>query len=190
MKSTDKWNTFYTSETRESFLHFSDEQLESILKQFPNAVSALDIGCGEGQLMTQLEVRSISTTGMDISDVALTEAHRHAKGVLIESDFEQYTFQKDVRFDLIFVKFVIAFIRDVGAFFKKIDTLLKPGGGLILLTPVTNGKRDPYFEGDDIFIQQSVLDTFMPLFFSKINEEVLHAEDDKKLALYICTKGG
>ena len=188
MEQAKKWDTFYSSTTREPFLHFSNEQIVAILRKFPKAKSALDVGCGEGQVMIQLEQHGISTTGIDISSVALAEASRNVRGTLIEGDFEKSNFPQGQHFDLIFVKFVIAFIKDVPAFFKKINALLKTGGGLILLAPVVKGPLGQASEGEEIFVEQSVLDTFVPRYFSKIKEEILHTEADRKLSLYLCTK--
>lgn len=187
MESKNKWDTFYSSKKREPFLHLTEEQVEAILVKFPNAKSALDIGCGEGQLLIQLEQRNISVTGIDVSDVALKEARRHVAGKLIEGDFEQFIFPNDSSFDLIFVKFVIAFIQNPEEFFEKIDALLKTEGGFILLTPVTK-ELDTSSEKEEVFVEQSVLDRFMPKYFSKVEETILYSEGSKKLSLYICTK--
>lgn len=105
-----------------------------------------------------------------------------------EGDFEKLAFPHDSIFDLIFVKFVIAFIQNPEAFFEKVDTLLMTGGGFILLTPVMRGEIDSSSEKEEVFVEQSVLDKFMPRYFSKIEEIVLYSEGNKKLALYICTK--
>jgi 2-polyprenyl-3-methyl-5-hydroxy-6-metoxy-1,4-benzoquinol methylase len=187
MEQLSKWNIYYSSKKREPFLHLTKEQVDTILAKFPDAKSALDIGCGEGQLLIQLERQGISTTGIDISNVAISEASKYVKGTLIEGDFEQVTFPNNSSFDLIFVKFVIAFIQNHEAFFKKINTLLKPDGGFILLTPVTK-ELNLSSEKDEIFIKQSVLEKFMPQYFSKIEETVLYSENNKKLVLYTCTK--
>ncbi|MFZ3043538.1 MAG: class I SAM-dependent methyltransferase [Minisyncoccia bacterium] len=187
MGSKDKWDSFYYSKKREPFLHLTEEQVGDILVRFPNAKSALDIGCGEGQLLVQLEQRGFSTTGIDVSDVALKEARKHVAGKLIEGDFEQFVFSSDSSFDLIFVKFVIAFIQNPEKFFQKIDNLLKIGGGFILLTPVTQ-ELDSLSEKEEVFVEQSILDKFMPQYFSKVEETILYSENSKKLSLYICMK--
>ncbi len=187
MESKNKWDTFYSSKERDSFLHLTDEQVDVILAKFPNAKSALDIGCGEGQLLIQLEQRSIASTGIDVSDVALNEARKYVVGKLIEGDFEQFVFPHDSSFDLIFVKFVIAFIQNPETFFEKVDKFLKAGGGFILLTPVAQ-KLDSQSEKEEVFVEQSTLDKFMPQYFQKIEEIVLYSENNKKLALYTCTK--
>lgn len=187
MKSRDKWDTFYSSKKREPFLHLTEEQVNAILIRFSNAKSALDIGCGEGQLLIQLEQRNISAVGIDVSDVALKEARKHVKGTLIEGDFEEFVFSEEEKFDLVFVKFVIAFIEDIPTFFKKIQSVLKTSGGFILLAPVINGHLEKK-SGEEIFVEQSVLDVSMPKYFSEIKEEILHTEGNRKLALYTCIK--
>jgi 2-polyprenyl-3-methyl-5-hydroxy-6-metoxy-1,4-benzoquinol methylase len=187
MKQKDKWNAFYSSKKREPFLHLTEEQVDSILKKFPNAASALDIGCGEGQLLIQLEERGISTTGIDISDIGINEAKKRVSGSLIVGDFEQFSFPDTASFDLIFVKFVIAFIQNPEAFFKKIDSLLKTDGGFILLTPVIR-EPDSSSQKEEVFIEQSILDEYLPRYFSKIEETILYSEGHKRLALYTCTK--
>lgn len=186
MDAAHKWDDFYASDSRESFLHFTDDQVSSILKDFPLAKTALDIGCGEGQLMLQLEATGVTTTGIDLSKVALAEAHKHVKGNLIEGDFEKFDFPIEQKFDLIFVKFVIAFIESKPAFFKKVRGLLNAGGALILLTPVIDGEIVQKLESESIFVEKSVLDTYMPKYFPNIKEEILHAERAKKLSLFIC----
>ncbi len=87
---------------------------------------ALDIGCGEGELMRQLRERGYTTTGIDLAEVAKPD---------IVGDFMEYDFGKQ-RFDLITVNLVIAFIDDKEAFINKAKSLLKPGGRLIIITPI------------------------------------------------------
>lgn len=187
MKQKDKWNVFYSSKKREPFLHLTEEQVDNILKKFPNAASALDIGCGEGQLLIQLEERGISATGIDISDIGINEAKKRVSGSLIVGDFEQFSFPDTTSFDLVFVKFVIAFIQNPETFFKKIDSLLKTDGGFILLTPVIR-ESDSSSQKEEVFIEQSILDEYLPRYFSKIEETILYSEGHKRLVLYTCTK--
>lgn len=187
MKQKEKWNSFYTSQKREPFLHFSEEQIDNILKQFPNTQSVLDIGCGEGQLLVQLETRGISTVGIDVSEIGIEEARKYVKGGLIVGDFETFEFPADRTFDLIFVKFVIAFIEKPDLFFRKIIRLLNSSGGLILLTPVMPNP-DRSSPSEEVFADQAVIDQFLPRHFSSIKEEVLYADGDKRLVLYTCIK--
>lgn len=185
MDVTHKWDNFYTSDSRESFLHFTNDQVVSILRDFPLAKTALDIGCGEGQLMLQLEAADITTTGIDLSKVALAEARKQVKGTLLEGNFEQWEFLGTQKFDLIFAKFLIAFIENRDKFFSKIRSLLQEDGGFILMTPIIDQKSlEP---GSEVFIEQSVLDTYLPA-FSTVKEQILYSETGKRLSLFICRK--
>lgn len=183
----EKWNIFYASQDREPFLHFTDEQVDNILKQFSNVQSVLDIGCGEGQLLIQLEKRGITTTGIDVSEVGITEARKHVKGEFIVDNFETFEFPTDTLFDLVFVKFVIAFIAEPDLFFQKVAKLLKTHGGLVLLTPVMPNP-DSLSASEEVFVDQAVLDEFLPKYFSSIKEEILYADGDKRLVLYTGVK--
>ncbi len=187
MNQKEKWNTFYSLKKREPFIHFTEEQLNDILKKFPDAQSALDIGCGEGQLLVQLEKRGLFSTGIDVSEVGLDEAKKQFKGALILGDFEEFNFPEESSFDLIFVKFVVAFIKNPADFFKKVDSLLKRGGGFILLTPVMP-KPNIQLQEEEVFVGQAVIDTYLPQYFSKIDEVVLYSDGSKRLVLYICKK--
>ncbi len=187
MKQKEKWNSFYTSQKRESFLHFSEEQIHSILEKFPNTQSALDIGCGEGQLMAQLESRGISTVGIDVSEVGIEAARKLSKGEFIIGDFETFEFPTNTAFDLIFVKFVIAFIEKPDLFFQKIVQLLNSHGGLVLLTPVMPNP-DRSSQSEEVFVDLATLDGCLARYFSSIREEVLYADGEKRLVLYTAVK--
>lgn len=187
MKQKEKWNSFYASQRREPFLHFTEDQVDDILKQFPNTQSVLDIGCGEGQLLVQLETRGISTVGIDVSEIGIEEARKHVKGELIVGDFETFEFPADRTFDLIFVKFVIAFIEKPDLFFRKIIRLLNSRGGLILLTPVMPNP-DQLSPSEEVFVDLSTLDECLSQYFSSVREEVLYADGEKRLVLYTAVK--
>lgn len=187
MKQKEKWNAFYTSQKRESFLHFSEEQIDDILRKFPDTQSVLDIGCGEGQLMVQLESRGMSTVGIDVSEVGIKTARESSKGQFIVGDFETFEFPTDTAFDLIFVKFVIAFIEKPDLFFQKVAQLLSSHGGLILLTPVMPNP-DRLSPVEEVFTDLSILDECFSRYFSSVHEEVLYADGEKRLVLYTAIK--
>ncbi len=186
MDAQRKWDEFYSRKNREPFLHFSSEQIKNILKDFPGSKKILDIGCGEGQLMLELEKMGFVVEGIDPSSIALEAAQKLVTGTLRLGTFEELSFAQGVKFDIIFVKFVLAFINDPSSFFEKIDRLLNDAGGLIIVTPITSRKND---NGDEeIFVQQQTVDEFIPKYFNNIREDILHAEGDKKLSLLVCKK--
>src|SRR3989344_1527923 len=186
MNSQQKWDLFYSQKIREEFHNLSKTQLDEILIAFPHAKSALDIGCGEGQLINELEHRGLAVTGVDPSVVALKVARKQTTGNLIQGTFEDAQFEPGTLFDIIFVKFVISFIEDYAVFFKKIDTLLNSNGGLIILTPVIN--RPKINDEEEIFVSKSILNQFLPIYFKNVTETVIHEDNDKKLSLFICKK--
>jgi len=187
MDSKTKWDTFYASTTREPFLHLTETQVAEILAGSPSAHSALDIGCGEGQLLEQLEQSGLTVTGIDVSPVALSAAKERVEGTLIEGDFESFNFNTNSTFDLIFLKFVIAFIDDKERLFQKIHSLLNEGGELVLLTPVISGVKE-LKSIEEIFVEKHILDECLPKYFGQIKEDILYKEGGKKLSLFVCKK--
>lgn len=187
MKQKEKWNSFYASQKRRPFLHFNEEQIDNILKQFPGTQSILDIGCGEGQLMVQLEARGISTVGIDVSEVGIRAARKHSKGEFIVGDFETFEFSANTSFDLIFVKFVIAFIERPDLFFQKMVRLLNAQGGLVLLSPVMPNP-DHSSSSEEVFVDLTTLNECLVRYFTSIQEEVLYVDGVKRLVLYTAVK--
>lgn len=61
---------------------------------------ALDIGCGTGGLLRQLETTNYRTTGIDFSALALALARRRAQGNLARASANELSF-RDEAFDLV-----------------------------------------------------------------------------------------
>lgn len=182
----EKWNAIYSGKIKTSnFLQLEEIQLSEIFEFFPNARSAFDIGCGRGELLSQLEDRGITTTGIDASSVAIDAAKRVSKATLYVGDFESFSFPEGIKFDLIFVKFVLAHIKKKEEFIVHISELLNNGGGLIVISPVMLKNKRAV---DEIFIEQELLNKLISRYFSLKKECILYEEGDKKLSLYILGK--
>lgn len=182
----EKWNAIYSGEIKTSnFLQLEEIQLSEIFEFFPNARSAFDIGCGRGKLLSQLEDRGIITTGIDVSSIAVEAAKRVSKATLYVGDFEKFSFPEEMKFDLIFVKFVLAYIKKKEEFIARISGLLNDGGGLVIVSPVMLKNKRAV---DEIFIEQELLNKLISRYFSLKKECILHEEGDKKLSLYILGK--
>jgi ubiquinone/menaquinone biosynthesis C-methylase UbiE len=93
----------------------------------------LDIGCGTGALLDQLQARSAELWGLDISHEALKycalRGHKH----LILADAANVPFPS-ASFDVITAIGVIEHLEDDYAFLLEIKRLLKPDGSFIMLT--------------------------------------------------------
>jgi len=182
----EKWNAIYSGKIKTSnFLQLEEIQLSEIFEFFPHAKSAFDIGCGGGKLLSQLEDKGITTTGIDASSVAIEAAKRVSKATLYVGDFEKFSFPEEMKFDLIFVKFVLAYIKKKEEFIARISGLLNDGGGLIIISPVILKNKQ---SADEIFIEQELLNKLIPRCFSLKKESILYKEGDKKLSLYILGK--
>lgn len=176
-----KWDAFYSSTKREDFLHLSDQQLDAILKEFPTAKTILDIGCGEGQLLTQLTMRGYDVTGIDVSPIALSRVDLDT--TIITGDFENYRFGQT--FDIIFAKFLVAFIENLPNFFAKTHSLLNRDGGMVIISPIVDGEKD-----EEIFIKKEDFENGYRTYFDVRFDTSLYQEGNKRLAQVILTKRG
>lgn len=120
MNAKDNWNECYKA--GRMFAAVSEIVLDNLSL---SGKRALDIGCGEGRLMKQLEARGFEVDGIDLSDASAG----------IVGDFMTYDFG-DNKYDLITANLVIAFMPDKKAFVKKAISLLTKNGRLIIITPV------------------------------------------------------
>ena len=127
------WNSYYDNGTDFGFI--TSQALSKLLSYTnPNVPKvALDIGCGTGQLMRELNHRGYQCLGIDVSGSAV----RIAKSLTTRSDELQYL-QSDIEnvdietlplqpYSLITCKLVYAFVQNKGPFLKKVDELLVNG---------------------------------------------------------------
>ncbi len=121
--------------------------------------SALDIGCGQGQLMKQLEARGFKTQGIDLSD--------YSAGIV--GNFMTYKF--NMKFDLITINLVLAFIQDKPKFIEKVHSLSKKNGRIIIITPVLYDEyRDKYSEREQsISVDNKELRSLLKDDFTNVN---------------------
>ena len=111
---------------------------EAIKRAQPQAGEhALDVGCGTGETTGDL-ARHVapggSVTGLDISELMLSEARRHNQDHDVPvrfhvADAQVHAF-KDATFDLVFSRFGVMFFEDSVAAFANLRRALKPEGRL------------------------------------------------------------
>ena len=114
---------------RSQYLSSISAEIKYIAKLKPGAV--LDIGCGPGWLLSQLNSRW-KRFGIEPSKHAASVAEKYAS--IFEGTLEDFVFRKD-SFDLVVAYHVIEHIRDPLTAIKTIHQLLRPGGTLIIGTP-------------------------------------------------------
>ena len=95
---------------------------------------ALDLGCGDGRLTTEVEAAEL--TAADVSAVALGRAGPRLYGArLVELEPDAPLPLDDGGFDLVLCAETIEHVRDVQHFLSEIRRVLRPGGELALTTP-------------------------------------------------------
>lgn len=183
-----KWNAIYSGKIKaNNFFQLKESQVLEVLNFFPDAKTALDIGCGRGELLSQLENKGIVVTGVDVSSVAIEKARKKSNATLYCANFEIFTFPKKIKFDLIFVKFVLAYIKNKKDFMIRIVDLLSDKGGLVILSPVMSKQKNGR-EIEEIFVEQELLEKILSQYFVLKKEFILHKDGDKKLSFYITEK--
>ena len=110
---------------------------ELVRSRLSPSCSALDLGCGRGGLVEQLEFPRPFIVGAD-PDIASLLEHRLASGndplprAAGRSEFLPF---KQRSFDLVFASWLLEHITEPVVCFKQISRVLKPGGAFVFITP-------------------------------------------------------
>lgn len=112
--------------------------------------TVLDVGCGEGWLVRELDRSGIHCVGIDVVPELIEQA-RHGGGgtfhcLSMTELSAEYFGQK---FDAVICNFSLLGKESVEHFFTKVSTLLNAGGALIVQTihPVSGCGERPYADG-------------------------------------------
>jgi 2-polyprenyl-3-methyl-5-hydroxy-6-metoxy-1,4-benzoquinol methylase len=98
--------------------------------------NVLDIGCGVGYYTIPISRKCACITGIDISDHNIELARQYAKALAVNNvtyiatDFLDYFSQEP--FDFIYTITVLMHLKDIDQALQKINSLLKPGGILLI----------------------------------------------------------
>lgn len=135
-KLDEYWSKYY--QTDNTFLALSPQNLDRILSHTKRSSvkTHLDIGCGIGELCTQLSSVGFQSIGIDPSAVAVAKAQQQIHGnnpKYIHTSFDE--FESAHKFGLITAKYVVAFIENLSEFMKKASSLLEKDGLLVIITP-------------------------------------------------------
>jgi SAM-dependent methyltransferase len=110
------------------------EPLRRFVHSLGHVERALDLGCGDGRLTSELDATEL--TAADVSPVALERAARRLPGArIVELEPDNALPFDDGSFDLVLCTETIEHVRDVQLLLSEIRRVLRPGGTLALTTP-------------------------------------------------------
>lgn len=160
---TNHWDQVY--QAGRNFTVFSDVLLQQLFDKYTFTGTALDVGCGTGDLATRLAKRGLTVTGIDLSTVAIAQAKQSGSGAkfLVQDLFDHHG-----QYDLITAKLVYAFF-DPDKFVTKLKSLLSPGGKVLIETPVrlAGYHYDPHWT--NISVDQAALHQQLETAFGQVD---------------------
>jgi len=136
----NKWSDIYTSSEPNveavSFRKRRNYTVDYILEHIPEKSVILDLGCGAGPVLTQLQSHNYDLTGIDYSHDMLLHAHREldqniSEVLLIRAECEKVP-MTDESFDFVVCLGVISYAESIDAAIKELYRVLKPGGRVIV----------------------------------------------------------
>jgi len=138
------YNQYYEHNAMYERSDFFYEWLLSQLDPAAGGKKLLDVSCGEGHLLKQVEAsaRGLVSTGIDLSDVALTKARtRLTKSELLTGNAEKLPFP-DATFDYATNIGSMEHYLDNDKAIAEMSRVLKPGGKAMVLVPNRYHWRD------------------------------------------------
>ncbi len=152
---------------------YQEDWHKEMIKHVPaDAKKVLDLCCGSGFLLNELEQKYPGAVGLDISFDMLQVASDYVPGaLLITGDAEKLPF-KPGAFDTVLCKGSLHHTRDHVAFLSYSAKVLKPGGQLIISEPCNDNrlfhfartmlyKLSPHFdEGDEGFRRKQMIQLY------------------------------
>lgn len=115
------------------FVRFiENERVRIILRETASAHRLLDVGCGEGYILSK--VRSPEAVGLDISKTAIRRAIQTTKATLVLGDAESMPFT-DSYFDAAVCSETLEHTIQPRKVLEEICRVVRPGGTIILTVP-------------------------------------------------------
>jgi ubiquinone/menaquinone biosynthesis C-methylase UbiE len=119
------------------------EHLRDFVRSLGRSERALDLGCGDGALTSELDAAQL--TAADVSSVALERARRRlgSEARLVELEPDAPLPFADDEFDLALCAETIEHVRDLQLLLSELRRVLRPGGTLALTTPASRPLMRP-----------------------------------------------
>ncbi|MFI0776246.1 NUDIX domain-containing protein [Streptomyces sp. NPDC021212] len=152
------WSEHYTD--GRGFRPLGDQEKALLVEHVPAAEGgrALDACCGTGELATFLAALGYTVDGADFAEGALARArseHAGADGVrwlCLDIEHDDLSVLAEDGYDLITMRLSVALIRDRTRAVRSLSARLRPGGILVIITPVvasTSQERQDFALDED-----------------------------------------
>ena len=150
---------------------FQEEWHAEMIRHAPaSATRLLDIGCGTGFFLAELEAQRPGAVGLDISHEMLKVSEQYVPGArLVTADAEHMPF-REAAFDVVFCKGSLHHMRDHVGFLKSCEGMLAADGLLVMSEPCNDNplirlaravmyRKSPHFDvGDQGFTRRGIVD--------------------------------
>lgn len=149
---------------------FQEDWHAEMISHVPaGATRILDLGCGTGFFLAELDALHPGAVGLDISHDMLKVSEQYVPGArLVTADAEKLPF-KPGSFDVVFCKGSLHHVRDHVRFLANCKDALRAGGRLVMSEPCNDNpliklarailyKKSPHFdEGDEGFTRKGIV---------------------------------
>ena len=130
-EDSEKFTREYLIDAR--FYNEYFEQVIETIRKYKKPTRVLDVGCGVGLFLQKVKANGWNGVGVDMSKPAVTYARNHGLEVHL-GRIEQSSFKTET-FDVITLFQTIEHLEDPLKILKKLHSLLKVGGVLLITTP-------------------------------------------------------
>jgi len=122
--------------------------VDSVIEQDP--VTVLDVGCGEGWLVRELNERGICSLGIDVIPELIASATKEGGGRFKQMSYEELSYDAiKEKFDVVVCNFSLLGNESVVQMFERVSLLLNSAGSFIVQTlhPVSACGDEKYIDG-------------------------------------------
>ncbi len=154
MPTQEELNELYTDKEHEAEATYNKASSRlrrayiKLPRFFPYAVNkdCLDLGCGGGFIAQALSRIAKTSTGVDISQNAISYAQDQFKKPVFSCKSFTELLKGDQQYDFVYSSEVIEHVSDINLYMKVLSHLCRPSGHLYITTPDAEHKKVP----DDI----------------------------------------
>jgi SAM-dependent methyltransferase len=109
-------------------------------REFGDARTILDVGCGTGDFGRLRPSEAISVCGVDVDPIAVEHAQRHERAFRVDVDREPLPFDEGT-FDGVLAKDIFEHVGDPGRLAREAFRVLKPGGVIVASMVMARPRR-------------------------------------------------